>query len=192
MTVTVVDDEESALMVGTAGVQTGAVEVREGSTTTAAYTLALGVVPTGAVTVGNGNESAVGVTPVANDADGEHERVTVTHTLTGATEYAGSAGPPMVAEDGAAETLTETDDAGVVVSRQALTVVVGGTNTYTVVLAAQMAGPVTVDTDANPESRALVFSAGNWQTPRVVTVTGVTATGGTSARRRTRRRGMGT
>ncbi len=113
VTVTVVDDEEPALVVdtapGTAGVQTGALEVREGSTATAAYTLALGVVPTGAVTVSVGNGDATAVTlapaaltfttttwataqtvvatPVANDADGEHERVTVTHTLTGAEEY---------------------------------------------------------------------------------------------------------
>ncbi len=113
VTVTVVDDEEPALVVdtapGTAGVQTGALEVREGSTATAAYTLALGVVPTGAVTVtvGNGDATAVTLapaaltfstttwataqtvvaTPAANDADGEHERVTVTHTLTGAEEY---------------------------------------------------------------------------------------------------------
>ena len=112
-TVTVADDEEPALVVdtdpGTAGVQTGAVEVREGSATTAAYTVALGVVPTAAVTVsvGNGDASAVTLspptltfttqnwntaqtvtaTPVADDADGEHERVTVTHTLTGAVEY---------------------------------------------------------------------------------------------------------
>ena len=112
-TVTVADDETPALVVdtdpGTAGVQTGALEVREGSAATAVYTVALGVVPTAAVTVSvnNGDSSAVTLspptltfttqnwntaqtvtaTPVANDADGEHERVTVTHTLTGAVEY---------------------------------------------------------------------------------------------------------
>ncbi len=112
-TVTVADDETPALVVdtdpGTAGVQTGALEVREGSTATAVYTVALAVVPTAAVTVSvnNGDSSAVTLspptltfttqdwntaqtvtaTPVANDADGEHERVTVTHTLTGAVEY---------------------------------------------------------------------------------------------------------
>ena len=112
-TVTVADDETPALVVdtdpGTAGVQTGALEVREGSTATAVYTVALGVVPTAAVTVSvnNGDSSAVTLspptltfttqnwetaqtvtaTPVADDADGEHERVTVTHTLTGAVEY---------------------------------------------------------------------------------------------------------
>ena len=112
-TVTVADDETPALVVdtdpGTAGVQTGALEVREGSTATAVYTVALGVVPTAAVTVSvnNGDSSAVTLspptltfttqnwntaqtvtaTPVADDADGDHERVTVTHTLTGAVEY---------------------------------------------------------------------------------------------------------
>ena len=133
VTVTVVDDEEPALVVdtapGTAGVQTGALEVREGSTATAAYTLALGVVPTGAVTVtvGNGDATAVTLapaaltfstttwataqtvvaTPAANDADGEHERVTVTHTLTGAEEYI----PPALPAAGVPTvTVNVTDD----------------------------------------------------------------------------------
>ena len=117
--VTVVDDEEPALVVdtapGTAGVQTGALEVREGSTATAAYTLALGVVPTGAVTVSVGNGDATAVTlapaaltfstttwataqtvvatPVANDADGEHERAVVTHTLMGPPQFVEQAMP---------------------------------------------------------------------------------------------------
>ena len=315
VTVTVADPDTAAVTVSATAL--ALLETGPGSGT---YTVVLGTEPTAAVTVTIASDDAgavsrapaaltfsatdwntaqaVTATAVA-DADAVDERVTVTHTLTGAAEYAGSAGPPAVAgvtvgavavtveddeeqgltltqpavtvaEDGAAgtytvvldseptasvvvrigsdntdvharpgllqytasnwntaqtvtvradadadaradmATLTHTaaggdytglaeqsvpvtvtdNDAGVEVSRRALTVVVGSTNTYTVVLAAQPAGPVTVtvsssavgtaavDTDATPESRALVFSAGNWQTPQVVTVTGVTAPGG--------------
>ena len=118
VTVTVTDDEEPALVVdtdpGTSGVQTAALAVTEGGGTAAAqaYTVALGLVPTGPVTVSvaSGTTSAVTVAPsaltfttttwqtaqpvtatAADDADGNHETVTVTHTLTGASEYAGLA-----------------------------------------------------------------------------------------------------
>ena len=59
---------------------------------------------------------------------------------------------------------------------------VGRTNTYTVVLEAQPAGPVTVlaslpnivaeGPTESPESRTLVFTAGNWQTAQGMKVTG--------------------
>ena len=102
------------------------------------------------------------------DADARADRATLTHTAAGG-DYTGLAAETL------AVTVTDTS-AGVAVSRQGLTVVRGETNTYTIVLTAQPAGPVTVmaapalsnlvtvDTDSTPESRALVFTAGNWQT----------------------------
>ena len=131
-TVTVTDDEEPALVVdtnpGTIGVQTAALAVTEGGGTAAAqaYTVALGLVPTGPVTVSvaSGTTSAVTVAPsaltfttttwqtaqpvtatAADDADGNHETVTVTHTLTGASEYAGLAAGAV-----ASVTVQVTDD----------------------------------------------------------------------------------
>ena len=131
-TVTVTDDEEPALVVdtnpGTSGVQTAALAVTEGGGAAAAqaYTVALGLVPTGPVTVSvaSGTTSAVTVAPsaltfttttwqtaqpvtatAADDADGNHETVTVTHTLTGASEYAGLAAGAV-----ASVTVQVTDD----------------------------------------------------------------------------------
>ncbi len=322
VTLTITDDDTAAVAVdtdvGTVGVQTGALALPETGPGSGTYTVVLGTEPTAPVTVtiANGDAMAVSRAPAAltfgttdwataqtvvatavADADAVDERVTLTHTLTGAAEYAGSAGPPAVAavtvadvvvtvedaeeqgltltppavtvaEDGAAGTYTVVLDsqptapvvvrigsdntdvhampgllqymasnwntaqavtvradadadaradmatlthtaaggdytglaeqslpvtvtdasAGVVVSRQGLTVVMGETNTYTIVLTAQPAGPVTVtaapalpnlvtvDTDSTPESRAVVFTAGNWQTAQTVTVTGVAVT----------------
>ena len=322
VTLTITDDDTAAVAVdtdvGTVGVQTGALALPETGPGSGTYTVVLETEPSAPVTVtiASGDGAAVSRAPAAltfgttdwataqtvvatavADADAVDERVTLTHTLTGAAEYVGSAGPPAVAgvtvdavtvtveddedqgltlnptavtvaEDGAAGTYTVVLDsrptapvvvrigsdntdvhampgllqytasnwntaqpvtvradadadaradmatlthtaaggdytglaeqslpvtvtdtsAGVVVSRQGLTVVMGETNTYTVVLTAQPAGPVTVtvntstngvvtvDTDSTPESRALVFTAGNWQTAQTVTVTGVTVT----------------
>ncbi len=126
-------------------------------------------------------ETAQPVTVRADaDADARADMATLTHTAAGG-DYTGLAAETL------AVTVTDTS-AGVAVSRQGLTVVMGETNTYTIMLTAQPAGPVTVtaapalpnlvtvDTDGTPESRALVFTAGNWQTPQVVTVTGVAVT----------------
>ena len=61
-------------------------------------------------------------------------------------------------------------------------VVAGDTHVYTVGLAAPPAGPVTVSSDdptvatvgqtGSPGSRAVVFTPGNWQTPKRVTGAG--------------------
>ena len=323
VTLTITDDDRAAVAVdtdvGTVGVQTGALALLETGPGSGTYTVVLGTEPSApvTVTVTSGDEEAVSRAPGAltfgttdwataqtvvatavADADAVDERVTVTHTLTGAAEYVGSAGPPVVAavtvadvvvtvedaeeqgltltppavtvaEDGAAGTYTVVLDsqptapvvvrigsdntdvhampgllqytasnwntaqtvtvradadadaradratlthtaaggdytglaeqsvpvtvtdtsAGVVVSRRGVTVVMGETNTYTVVLTAQPAGPVTVTAASsntnvaivgptqNPASRAVVFTAGNWQTPQVVTVTGGTTAG---------------
>ena len=321
VTLTLTDDETAGVAVdtdvGTVGVQTEALALLETGPGSGTYTVVLETEPSAPVTVtiASGDAGAVSRAPAAltfgttdwataqtvvatavADADAVDERVTLTHTLTGAAEYAGSAGPPAVvgvtvaavtvtveddeeqgltlnptavtvAEDGAAgtytvvldseptapvvvrigsdntdvhampgllqytaiswataqsvtvradadadaradvATLTHTaaggdytglaaetlavtvtdNDAGVVVSRQGVTVVDGQTARYTVVLAAAPAGPVTVTatssntnvaivgTTQNPASRAVVFTAGNWQTAQAVPVTGIGA-----------------
>ena len=191
VTVTVEDDEEQGLTLN----PTAVTVAEDGAAGT--YTVVLDSEPTAPVVVRIGSdntdvhampgllqytasswETAQTVTVRADaDADARGETATLTHTAAGG-DYTG------LAEQSVPVTVTDTS-AGVVVSRQGLTVVVGSTNTYTVVLTAQPAGPVTVtattgtngvvavDTDSTPESRALVFTAGNWQTPQVVTVTGV-------------------
>ncbi len=194
VTVTVEDDEEQGLTLN----PTAVTVAEDGAAGT--YTVVLDSRPTAPVVVRIGSDNtdvhampgllqytasnwntAQPVTVRADaDADARADRATLTHTAAGG-DYAG------LAEQSLPVTVTDTS-AGVVVSRQGLTVVMGETNTYTIVLTAQPAGPVTVtvntstngvvavDTDSTPESRALVFTAGNWQTAQVVTVRGVAVT----------------
>ena len=200
VTVTVEDDEEQGLTLN----PTAVTVAEDGAAGT--YTVVLDSRPTAPVVVRIGSDNtdvhampgllqytasnwntAQPVTVRADaDADARADMATLTHTAAGG-DYTG------LAEQSLPVTVTDTS-AGVVVSRQGLTVVMGETNTYTVVLTAQPAGPVTVtaapglpnrvtvDTDSTPESRALVFTVGNWQTPQVVTVTGVTTGGSVTLR----------
>ena len=195
--VTVEDDEEQGLTLTPPAVTVA--EDGAATNTAPTYTVVLDSEPTAPVVVRIGSDNtdvhampgllqytasswntAQTVTVRADaDADGQADVATLTHTAAGG-DYTGLA----------AETLgvTVTDnDAGVEVSRRALTVVEGRTNTYTVVLAAAPAGPVTVtatssDTNValvgptqNPASRAVVFTAGTWQTAQAVPVTGMGA-----------------
>ena len=194
VTVTVEDDEEQGLTL----TQPAVTVAEDGAAGT--YTVVLDSQPTAPVVVRIGSDNsevhampgllqyaasnwntAQPVTVRADaDADARADMATLTHTAAGG-DYTGLAAETL------AVTVTDTS-AGVAVSRQGLTVVRGETNTYTIVLTAQPAGPVTVratagtngfvavDTDSTPESRALVFTAGNWQTAQVVTVTGVAVT----------------
>ena len=191
--VTVDDDEEQGLTFDPAAMVT----VPEDGATT--YTAVLTSAPTAPMVVRIGSDDAAvdaqprllqytamtwdtaqAVTVLADaDADARAGMATLTHTAAGG-DYTGLAAETL------AVNVTD-DDAGVVVSRRGLTVVAGSTNTYTVGLAAQPAGPVTVtvtgsDTDVaavgpsqNPASRAVVFTAGNWQTAQAVPVTGTGA-----------------
>ena len=114
------------------------------------------------------------------DADAQADAAALTHRAAGG-DYTGAAPAVTVTVN-----VTD-DDAGVVISRRAVTVQGGARNTYTVRLAAQPAGSVTVTVTAtspdadvgvgsagSPGSRTLVFTATTWNTPQAVTVTGGT------------------
>ena len=176
------------------------VSVPEGSTAT--YTVKLGTQPSASVTVAidkasggdmhlsvspttltftggsNGNwASAQTVTVTAqDDSDALNGTATFTHTAAGAgSGYAGTT---------ATLTATEADDErGITLTpASGVTVPEGGTNTYTVKLASQPTGTVTVaidkasggDTHLSVSPTTLTFtggSNGNWDTTQTVTVT---------------------
>ena len=207
VTVTVDDNEEQAVWVDTdpdaALRQTGALTLTEDHATNAraTYTVELGSAPLAPVVVRVGSDNpdvhaapgllrfgandwntAQTVTVRAHgDADARADTAALTHRAAGG-DYTGLA-PVTV-------TVAVTDDdAGIAVSRGTVTVLEGETNTYTVRLRAAPAGNVevtvtsphparaTVGPPATSERRTLVFTAQNWRTPQVVTVTGVAAGG---------------
>ena len=74
--------------------------------------------------------------------------------------------------------ITDDDTAAVTINPTTLTVTEGGTNTYTIVLASQPAGDVTVtvndptdNTDVTADPASLTFTTTDWNTARTVTVT---------------------
>ena len=106
---------------------------------------------------------------IADDAVDEADgSVTVT---VGPGAYDTDASSPL------AVTVTDDDVRGVTVSPASLEVAEGGSATYTVALASQPTGPVTVrvsghaGTDLTPDPSSLNFTASNWNTPKDVTVT---------------------
>jgi hypothetical protein len=76
-------------------------------------------------------------------------------------------------------TITDDDTAGVSLSKSALTVSEIGSNSYTIALTSQPTATVTIDVsssdtgEATVEPASLTFTAGDWDTPQTVTVTGV-------------------
>ncbi len=95
----------------------------------------------------------------AADDDAVDERATITHTLAGAAEYAGSAGPPVVAA----------------VTVALVTVTEDGRETYTVVLTSEPTGPVVVrigsdNADMDVQPRLLQYTASTWDTAQTVRV----------------------
>ena len=167
--------------------------ILEGNTGT--YTVVLRTQPAGNVTVaigGGGTDvsldkttltftdqnwsTAQTVTVTATDdaIDEESESFTLTHTVssTADTDYNGiTAGSVTVS-------ITDNDTAGVTINPTTLTVTEGGTNTYTIVLASQPAGDVTVmvndptdNTDVTTDPASITFTTTDWNTARTVTVT---------------------
>ena len=192
MVVTVLEDDRARLRFA----DTPVTVAEAGGTAT--YTVALNSEPSATVTVTprSGDTSAatvsgaltfttanwstpqrVTVTGVDDDVDNASNRrtVTVTHTATGATEYAPLTGDVAV-------TVTDDDTAGLTVT-DALTVTEASTKTYTVALSTEPAASVTVtisgatndvtvDTDpgTDGDQTTLTFTTGNWDTARTVTV----------------------
>ena len=188
--VNVDDDEEATISIGDD--LTGA-QVLEGGSST--YTLILSAPPpadetvrvnlsvTGPASVNpaqaeftsttNANSVTITVTPFS-DSDNEDEIVTISHSVDAS---AGSGYQSTVAPSNVSVTVKDDEAAGVVVSRTALSVVEGGTATYSVRLTmAPSAGEtVTINlagSGVNLDETSLIFDANNFQTPQEVTVTG--------------------
>ena len=113
-----------------------------------------------------------------DDAADESE-VILSHSVTGASEYAAiAAAVPSVSV-----TITEDDSAGVSIDPTALTVLDGQSNTYTVVLDTQPSADVTVTIsghagtdvslsgDTLSATNTLTFTADNWSEAQTVTLT---------------------
>ena len=107
-----------------------------------------------------------------SDADAADDApVTLTHTVTGAVEYAGITVDPVTV------TITETDTAGVAISKTALTLVEGESGDYTLELTSEPTATVTVtlgghaSTNVSVSPASLTFNAANWNTAGTVTVT---------------------
>ena len=184
--VTVEDDERGVVVSETE------LTVTEGDATGSSYTLVLSAQPTGDVTVTVDGHSGTHVsvssailtfTPAmwqtaqtvtvtaGQDPDGLNDTVTLTHSVSGGG-YDG-------VDVASVEVTVEDDDRGVVVSETELTVTEGDAtgSSYTVVLAAQPTGDVTVTvgghsgTDVSVSSVSLTFSTTTWETAQTVTVT---------------------
>ena len=114
----------------------------------------------------------------AADDDAVDERATITHTLAGAAEYAGSAGPPVVAAVTVAlvtVTVADDEEQGLTLNPTTVTVTEDGSETYTVVLTSEPTGPVVVrigsdNADMDVQPRLLQYTASTWDTAQTVRV----------------------
>ncbi|WP_424833210.1 choice-of-anchor R domain-containing protein [Ruegeria sp.] len=202
VSVTVTDDDEAALVFAQAA---DPLEVSEGGS--AAYTVALATQPTGTVTVTltqptntdvtvdtntvtNGNQTTLSFTTVnwnapqtvtvaaAQDVDAAVDSADILHSASGGG-YASVTGTVSV-------TVTDDDEAALVFAQAAdpLEVSEGGSAAYTVALATQPTGTVTVtltqptNTDVTVDTNTvtsnnqttLSFTTVNWNAPQTVTV----------------------
>ena len=126
-------------------------------------------------TTGNWDTAqTVTVTAEHDDDAAADSDVTLTHAVTGASEYAAidAATVPSVSV-----TITENDSAGVTITESTLTIPEGGSDTYEVKLNTQPSAGVTVTisghtgTDVGLDDTELTFTDGNWNVPQTVTVT---------------------
>ena len=120
---------------------------------------------------------AVTVNAGEDDDAVDESGVTLSHSVTGASEYAAIAAVPSVSV-----TITDDDSAGVTISETSLSIGEGGSETYTVVLDTEPSAEVTVTisghagTDVSLTGQTLTgdeltFTPGNWSTAQTVTVT---------------------
>ena len=189
LAVTVIDDETVALMRSAPALELSAetLAVTEGGSES--YTVALATQPTGEVTVTIGGTSGtdLGVdnssltfttsgwstvqtvtVSAGHDDDVSEDSATLTHTATGG-DY-GSVTADL------AVTVTDDDTAALALSAATLAVTEGGSNSYTVALATQPSGDVTVTiggtsgTDLAVDKSSLTFTTSGWSTAQTVTV----------------------
>ena len=162
--------------------------VNEGGSET--YTVRLTLEPTDSVTVNvtGGGDVTVDPTSLTFTADnwGDAQTITVraaedddtaddTQTITHEVDSNNSAPEYVVLSvDSVAVTVTDSDVSGVSVSRSTLSIVEGGSGTYTVALDAQPTTGVTIDVtgggDVTVDPDSLTFTTDTWETPQIVTV----------------------
>ncbi len=194
VSVTVDDDE-------TAGVTVSETELmfNEG-TNNNTYTLVLDVQPSADMTISvmSNDAEAASVSPSTlsftmgdwdtpktftvtgvEDADANNETVSLTHTFSGGGPAYADATPALTIA-GVAVTVDDDETAGVTVSETNLTFDEGTTNTtYSLVLDVQPSADMTISVMSNDAEAASVspstlsFTMGDWDTPKVFTVTGV-------------------
>ena len=182
LTVTVTDDDAAGLTLSAP-----TLTVSEGASK--GYTVALATQPTGEVTVTIGGTSGTDLSvdessltfttsdwgtaqtvtvSAGEDDDASDDTVTLTHTASGA-DYG------SVSED-LAVTVTDDDTVGLTLSAPTLTVSEGASKGYTVALATQPTGEVTVTiggtsgTDLSVDESSLTFTTSDWGTAQTVTV----------------------
>ncbi len=181
--VTVTDDETAALTLSTT-----TLGVAEGDD--AEYTVRLATQPSATVTVAitghsstdlsldstsltfttaNWNTARTVTVTAGEDPDGANDTATLLHTASGG-DYAGQTASVAV-------TTTDDETVGLTLSTTALGVTEGDDAEYTVRLATQPTGTVTVSitgttgTDLSLDSASLTFTTSTWNTARTVTVT---------------------
>ena len=121
-------------------------------------------------TTGNWNVAKTVTVSAGQDDDADAETITLTHTVASSDAlYEGISAEDVV--------VTVTDpDPGVKISKTALTIVEGSSDTYAVVLNTQPSSDVTVtiaghaSTDASPDKTTLTFTDQDWDTAQTVTV----------------------
>ena len=169
-----------------------ALRVNEGTTGTT-YTVELATQPTGTVTVAVAGSGDVSVSPAsltftattwstaqtvtvsaAEDYDAGDDTAAISHTASGGG-YGSVTGSVSV-------TVDDDDTRGVTVFKTGLTVLEGASNSYTVELATQPTGDVTVtvggmtNSDVSVSPASLTFTATTWSTAQTVTVAAATDT----------------
>ncbi len=177
--VTVVEEADAAYTVALAGRPTGSVTVTiasdNGDVTVDTDATAPGSQNTLTFTTSDWSAPKTVTVSAADDGDAANDAATLTHTASGGN-YASVTGSVAV-------TVTDNDAPGLALDPTALTVAEGGSGAYTVKLATQPTGTVTVtvagasgevtfDTDstANGNQSTLTFNTTNWGTARTVTV----------------------
>ena len=187
--VTVTDDDEPAVVLSETGLT-----VTEGDAAGSTYTVKLATQPSGSVTVSisghdgadltlsgttltnnqltftttNWNTAQTVTVKAGEDADGSANTATLTHTASGGDYASISAGLPV--------TVTDDDEAGVTIEPTALSVVADRSNEYTVRLATEPTGEVTVTVSGHAgtavtlDKTTLTFAMDNWDTAQTVTV----------------------
>ena len=121
-------------------------------------------------TTGDWNSAKTVTVSAGEDDDADAETITLTHTVASSDAlYEGISAEDVV--------VTVTDpDPGVKISKTALTIVEGSSDTYAVVLNTLPASDVTVtiaghaSTDASPDKTTLTFTDQDWDTAQTVTV----------------------